>query len=134
MPYERAKVKLFDLPNIISLKKLGEVMILLFLGHLIELSPDGVVVGGSLDITDDTESHWEVRTLHESELKLERVVLAMSVMDKNIVNGDTILTNLDNLEAKALLNEAELLVFTEDERLAVLNIDSVQFTTLTAVD
>lgn len=58
----------------------------------------------------------------------------MRIMDQDIVNGDTILTNLDYFKAKAFLHQAELLVLAKDERLAVLDIDGVEFASLTAID
>lgn len=125
---------LLDLPNIVSLKEFGEVVVLLLLRDLINLRPNSVIVGGSLDIPDDTESDGEVRSLHERKLKLESVILTMRVMDKDIVNGDTILTNLDYFETKAFLHQAKLLVLAKDERLAVLNIDGVELASLTAID
>ena len=92
---------------------------------------NGIVVGGSLDIADDTKGDGEtVAIAHQGELQLQGVVLAVSIVHEDVVDGVAVLANLDNLQAEALLYETELIVLTEDELLAVLHVDGVLLTAL----
>ncbi len=39
------RARLFHLPNVVCLEKFGKVMVLLLLSDLVELRPDGIVIG-----------------------------------------------------------------------------------------
>ena len=110
-------------------------MVLLLSTDLSELRRDGIVVGGSLHVADDTEGDGEaVAVAHEGELQLQRVVLAVSVVHEDIIEGVAVLADLHHLQAEALLHEAELVVLAEDELLAVAHIDSVLLAPFLVID
>ena len=125
---------LFDLlygPDVVGLQQFLEVVVLLLGADLSELSVNGIVVGGSIDVADDTEGYGEaVAITHQGELQLQGVVLAVGIVNEYVVDGVAVLANLDNLQAEALLYETELVVLTKDELLAVLDIDSILLTAL----
>ena len=74
--------RLFNLPDIVGLEELREVVVLLLAGDLIELGVDGVVVGGSLHVADHAEGDGEaVLRGHHGELQLQGVVLAVGVVN-----------------------------------------------------
>ena len=95
---------------------------------------NGIVVGGSVYIADNTECDGEsILWSHHSELKLQGVVLAVSIVNQYVVDGIAILTNLNNLQSEALLYESELIVLAEYQLLAMLYIDGVLLTALVVV-
>ena len=127
--------RLFYFPNIIGLEELGEVVILLLSLHLLYLSGYAVVVGGSIHIADDTEGDGETIVVsHQGKLQLQGVVLAMGIMNKDILLGDAVLTNLHHLQTETFLNETELVVRTEDKGLAMLYVDGVLLTGVGLID
>ena len=63
--------RLFNLPDIVGLEELREVVVLLLAGDLIELGVDGVVVGGSLYVANHAESYGEtILGCHHGKLEL----------------------------------------------------------------
>ena len=50
---------LLHLPDVVGLKQLGEVVVLLLSRDLFELCIDGIVVGGSIDVADNTQGDGE---------------------------------------------------------------------------
>ena len=127
--------RLFYFPNIIGFQKLGEVMILLLSLHLFYLSRYAVVVGGSIHIADDAEGDGEtVVVSHQGKLQLQGVVLAMGIMNQDILLGDAVLTNLHHLQTETFLNETELVVRTEDKGLAMFYVDGVLLTGIGLID
>ena len=101
---------------------------MVFLLHLdlLYLCCNGIVIGRSWYIADDTEGNGEaVAIAHEGELQLECVVLAVGVMNEDVIQGVAILTDFHDLESEALLDKAKLVVLTEDEGLAMADIDGI---------
>ena len=47
----------------------------------------------------------------------------MSIVYENIITGDTVLANLNDLQAETFLYKAELLIGTKDQRFTVSHID-----------
>ena len=96
---------------------------------------NGIVVGRSLYIADYTESDGEsILRCHHSQLQLQSVVLAVSVVYQYIVDGVAILANLNYLQSEALLYQSELVVLAKYQLLTVLYIDGVLLTTLVVVN
>ena len=61
-------------------------MVLLLGRDLLELGVDGVVVGGSVDVADDTEGDGEaILGRHQGELQLQGVVLTVGIVDEDVV-------------------------------------------------
>ena len=86
-------------------------------------------------ITNDTECHREAVTItHECQLKLEGVVLAMSIVYQNVLLRDAVLANLHHFQAKTFLYKTKLIVLTEDKGFAVLHIDGVLGASFFAID
>ena len=105
-------------------------MILLHALNLFYLCINGIVVGGSIHVANNAEGDGETIVIaHQSELQLQSVVLAVSVVNKYVVDGIAILANLYDLQAEALLNQSELIVLAEHQLLTMLNVDSVLLTT-----
>ena len=110
-------------------------MILLLALHLLDLVGYGLLVGRSLNVADYSESYREsVLVVHHGELQLQGVVLAVGVVHEDVLLRDAVLAELHHLQAEAFLHEAELVVLTEDERLAVLHVDCVLLSALALVD
>ena len=53
----------------------------------------------------------------------------MGIMNEDIIQCITVLTDGNNLQAKALLNKSELIVLTEHEFLSMTYIDGIFLTT-----
>ena len=110
-------------------------MILLLSLHLFNLSGYAVIVGGSIHIADDTEGNGEaVVVTHQGKLQLQRVVLAVSIMNEDILLRDAVLTNLHDFQAETFLHESELIVGTKDEGLAMLHVDGILLTGIGLID
>jgi len=123
--------KLLYSPNVIGLKKFSEVVILLGSLDLFNLCSNCIIVGWSLNVTDNTKSNWEtVAIAHQCKLELQGVVLAVSIVNKDILFSDAILANLDNLQTETFLNQTELIVLAEYKWLTMLYIDRVLSTSL----
>ena len=91
---------LLNLPNIVGLQKLSEVVILLLAAHLVELCIDSIIIGGSIDIADDAKGDGEtILRRHQGELQLQGIVLTVGIVNEDIINGVAVLANLDNLQA-----------------------------------
>lgn len=121
---------LLHFPDVVGFEKFSEVVILLCCLYLFYLLVDGIVVGGSIDIANDTEGYREaIAITHEGEFELEGVILAVSIMHEDVFLRDTILAYLDNLQAKAFLHQSELTILTEDEGFAMLYVDGILSTT-----
>ena len=117
---------LFYFPDVIGLKEFGKVVVLLGGFDLLNLCCYGVVIGGSLDVTDYAQCYGEsVAVAHQGKLELQGIVLAVSIVYKDILEGDAILTDLNYLKAESLLNQSELIVLTEYQGLTVLNVYGV---------
>ena len=126
---------LLHLPNVVCLEQFSEGVIGLLGLYLFYLCVNGIVVGGSVHVANDAEGNGKtVSVAHEGELELERIVLTVSIVDEDIIECDTILAYLHHLKAEALLHEAKLIVFAEDEGLAVLHVDSILSATLFGID
>ena len=126
---------LLNLPDIVGFQQLLEVVVLLLGADLSELSVNGIVVGGSIDIADNTQSYGEtVAITHEGKLQLQGVVLTVSIVNEYVVDGVAVLANFYHLQTEALLYESELIVLTEHELLTVLHIDSILLTSLLVID
>ena len=110
-------------------------MILLLGRDLSNLSMYGIVIGRSIYIADDTQGYGETVTIaHESEFQLQGIVLAMCIVYQHVVKRIAILANLDNLQAKALLHETELVVLAKDEFLAMTYVDGVLLAAFLVID
>ena len=57
-----------------------------------------------------------------------------AVVHEDVLLGDAVLAELDDLQAEALLHESVLIVLAEEERLAVLDVDGVFGPALLGVD
>ena len=102
---------LFHFPNVVGLQELGEVVVLLHARNLFYLCIDSVVVGRRIYVADHTEGDGETIVIaHQSELQLQSVVLAVSIVDEYVVDSIAILANLYDLQTEALLDESELIV------------------------
>ena len=118
-----------------GLQKLSEVVVLLHARDLSELGVDGIIVGGSINIADDTKGDGEtVAVAHQGEFQLQGVVLAVSIVNEYVVEGIAVLTDFYDLQAEALLNESEFVVLTEDEFLTVLYVDGILLTAFLVID
>ena len=108
--------QLFYFPDVVGFQEFCKVVILLGSLYLLNLCGYGVVIGGSLDVADNAQCYGEsVAVAHQGELELQGVVLAVCIVYKDILQGDSVLTNLDNLEAESVLNESELMDFKDIE-------------------
>ena len=96
---------------------------------------NGIVVGRCFNVADNTQCDGEsILRSHHGELKLQGVVLAVSIVNQYIIDGVTILTNLNNLQSEALLYQSELIVLAEYQLLAMLYIDGVLLTALVVIN
>ena len=126
---------LFHFPNVVGFEELHEVVVFLLTLHLFDLLSNGSLIGRSLYVADYTESHWEsMLVVHHGELQLQGVVLTVSVVNEDVLLCDAILADLHYLQTEALLHKTELVVLTEDQRLAVLHVDGVLLSALALVD
>ena len=79
-------------------------MVLLHARDFSKLSVDSVVVGGSIDVADHTEGDGEaVAIAHQGKLQLQGVVLAVGIVNENVVQRVAILADFYDLQTKALL-------------------------------
>ena len=125
-PFLRDCFLLFYFPDVVGLKEFSKVVVLLGGLDFFNLCGNGVVIGGSFNVTDNAQCYGEsVAVTHQGKLKLQGVVVAVSIMYKDILECDAVLANLYNLKAESLLNQSELIVLTEYQGLSVLNIDGV---------
>ena len=121
---------LFNLPDVVGFEEFREVVILLLRGNLVKLSVNRVVIGWSIHVANHSEGDGEsIFRRHHRELQLQGVILAMGIVNENVIDGIAVLTDLHNLQAEALLYESELVVLAEHELLAVLYVDGVLLTT-----
>ena len=105
-------------------------MILLSCLNLLNLSLYCIVVSRCVNITDNAESNREaVIVAHQGKLQLQCIVLAVSIVNKDIFLCDTVLANLYDLQPEAILNKTELAILTENQRFAMLYVDSILCTT-----
>jgi len=96
---------LLNLPDVVGLKELGEVVIILCCLYLFYLLVNCIVIGWSFNVANNAKSYREaVAVTHEGELELEGVVLTMSIMNEDVLLRNAILTYLDNLQSKAFLS------------------------------
>ena len=110
-------------------------MVFLFALNLFDLLSNGSLVGRSLHVADNAESNRETMLIvHHGKLQLQGVVLAVGIMNKDILLRYAVLANLHHLQAEALLNKTILVVLAEDERLAVFHVDGILLSSLTLVD
>src|SRR5574344_877918 len=73
-----------DLPDIVGFQQFGEVMILLLGAHLLQLSIDSIVVGGSLHIAENAEGNGEsLLGRHQCEFQLEGIVLTVGIVNEH---------------------------------------------------
>ena len=105
--------ELLHFPSLISHQQLLEIVIFLLAFDFFDLFNDSIVVSRSVYITDYTECNREVGTFHQSQLQLKRIILAVCVVDKDILFCDTVLTQFHYLQPEAFLHQSELLVFTK---------------------
>ncbi len=110
-------------------------MVLLGSLDFVDLCGDSLIVGGSSHIANHAEGDGEaVAVAHEGQFQLQGVVLAVGIVDENVVEGVAVLANLHDLQAEALLHEAELVVLAEDELLAVADIDGILLAAFLVID
>ena len=110
-------------------------MILLLAFDLFDLFCYCCLVGRCLYVADNTKSYREaVLVVHHGKLQLQSVIFAVSVVYKNVLLCNTILTNLYNLQSEAFLYETKLIVLAEDQRLTMLNVDGVLLSAFALVD
>ena len=80
---------LFHFPDVVGFKQFAEVVILLRCLDLLYLLGYCFIVGRSLNVADNTESNGETVVIaHQSELQLQGVVLAVCIVNEDIVLGD----------------------------------------------
>ena len=109
-------------------------MVRLLAFDFFDLLGHGSLVGRGFHVTDDAEGNGEVGAFHEGELQLQRVVLAVCVVDEDVFLGNAVFADFDDLQAEAFLHEAVLTVFAEDERFTVFDVDGVLGASFTCVD
>ena len=132
--YYAGALVLFYFPDVVGFQEFCKVVILLGGLYLLDLGGYGVIVGGSLNVADNAQCYGEsVTVTHQGKLELQGVVLAVSIVYKDILKGDAVLAYLDNLEAETVLHESELVVLTEYQGLAVLYVDGVLGATLLVI-
>ena len=97
--------KLFHLPDVVGFKQLREVVIVFLLLDVVNLVPNGVVVSRRRHVANYSESHWEsLRRVHESQLHLQCVVLAVCIVHENIVFALAVKFGILFLSAAGLTN------------------------------
>lgn len=110
-------------------------MVLFGCFHLFNLSGDAIIIGRSLHVADDTQSDREsVAIAHQSKLQLQGIILAVSIVNEDILLGDAVFTNLNDFQSESFLNKAVFTILTEDERLAMFYIDGVLCATFFGVN
>ena len=55
------------------------------------------------DVSDNTDSHWEIRAFHLSNHQLEASVGLVWIMDKDIIYCDTVFAESDHFELVCFL-------------------------------
>ena len=85
----------------------------------------GIIVGGGFHIADYAEGNREVRAFHQGKFQLQGVVLAMGVVDKNILFRDAVLAELHHFQPEAFLHQSVFVVLAEEHGLAMSQIDGV---------
>ena len=101
-------------------------MVLLGCLDFLNLSGNSVVIGGSLDVTDNAQCYGEsVAVTHQGKLELQGVVLAVGIMYKDILECNAVFTDLYDLKAESLLHESELIDLAEYQGFTMLDVDGV---------
>ena len=73
-------------PDIVGFEQFLEVVILLLSRYLSKLCMNSIVVGGSLDITDDTQCYGEAITVtHQGQFQLQCVVLTVGIVYEYVI-------------------------------------------------
>lgn len=109
----------------------GEAFLSTYLGNL---AVDFVVVGETFNVADDTDGEGEFVTVHHSELLVEEVALAVSVVNENVVDSISVFTDFNCFEKETVLNETFVFVFTKDHLFAVNEVDGAVGTILAVGD
>ena len=126
---------LFHFPNIIGFQQFCKVMIFLLTADFFYLGCHTLIVGRSINITDNTQGYGEsVAITHESKLQLQGVVFTMSVVDKHVFQGVAVFTDTNNLQAKALLYKSELIVLTENQLMTMAHINCILLATFLIIN
>ena len=117
---------LFDFPDIVGFEEFSKGVIVLLCTNFLNLSLYGIVVGRSFHIANNTQGNGEpIAVAHQSEFQLQGIVLTMGIVNKNVVDGVTILAYFHLLQAEAILHQSELVILTEHQRLSVLHVDGI---------
>ena len=98
-------MNLLHFPSIISHQQLLEIVVFLFAFDFFDLFCNCIIVGRSIYIADYTECNREVGTFHQGEFQLQGVVLAMGVVDKNILFRNAVLAELHHFEELLMTND-----------------------------
>ena len=110
-------------------------MILLLGLNLFNLCLYGIVICGSVNVAYHTQGYGEsVAIAHQGKLELQGVVLALSIVNEDIVHGNAVLAYLNNLQSEAFLCKTILVVLAEHQGLSMLHIDGVLGTACLVVD
>ena len=95
-----------------------------FLGaNFFNLTVDFIVVGEAFNVADDTDSEGEFVAVHHSELLVEEVALAVSVVNEHVIDGVSVFADFNSFEEETVLNETFVFVFTKDHFLTVNEVD-----------
>ena len=95
-------VEFISLPRYHWSSAVPQVVILFLGGYLFDLCMYGIIVGGGFHVADYAEGNREVRAFHQGKFQLQGVVLAMGVVDKNILFRDAVLAELHHFQPEAL--------------------------------
>ena len=126
---------LLHFPNVVGFQQFSKAVVRFLGTYLFYLCFYSIVVGGCLHITDYTQCDGEsIVVSHQGQLELERVVLAMSIVNKDIVDRNIVLTNLHDFQREAVLHQSVLLLVAKNERFSMLDVDCILGTCSRGVD
>ena len=117
---------LLHFPNIVGFQQFSKAVVRFLGTYLFYLCLYRIVVGGCLHITDYTQCDGEsIVVSHQGQLELERVVLAMSIVDQDIVDRNVVLTNFHDFQRETVLHQSVLLLVAKDERFSMFDVDCI---------
>ena len=74
-------------------------------------------IGRSFDIADDSKSEWHI-TAHHRKHRVQSIVFLMSIVNKYVVDGITILTDCYRLQFQAVEDDAFVMRIIRSSRVS----------------
>ena len=102
--------------------------------YCLDLLVDLIVVGEAFDVADDADSERELVTVHHCELLMEEVALGVGIVNEHVINGVSVLADLDSFEQESVAHQTFVLLLAEEHLLVMHEVDGAFGTVFTVGD